>query len=288
MPGVLARIRSAQAGLPEAERRVADYVLANTERAPSVSVHELARQAGVSVASVSRFVRRTGFPTFREFKIDLARETAATVSQLFRAITPRDTDREIIRKVFLGNMRSLEDTLGLLDIAELVRAARAVVGCRRLLFFGMGGSGGVAHDATLRFSYLDFQAEAYSEVSQILLQSLRVGRPDVVVGISHSGRSTVTVEGMRIAREQGATTIGLSNYPSSPIAAQCHHFFCTAFPESRVKVAALSSRVAQLCLLDALYLVVAHHKEDHWDVERVNSLTERMLRLPPRSRRPRT
>jgi DNA-binding MurR/RpiR family transcriptional regulator len=285
MAGVLARIRSVHDTLPDAERRVAEYVLANVERAPSHSVHELAAEAGVSVASVSRFVRRAGFAHFRVFKLELARETAATVSQLFRAITPRDTDREIVRKVFLGNIQSLEDTLGLLEVPDLVRAAKAICAARRLVFLGVGGSGAVARDSALRFSYLDFQAEAYVEGSEILLQALRVGKGDVVLAISHSGRSTITVEGLTIARTRLATTIGVSNYRSSPIHDASDLFFCTAFPESRVKVAALSSRVAQLCLLDALYLVVAHHKEHHWDVEQVNALTERVLRLPVRGRK---
>ena len=49
-----------------------------------------------------------------------------------------------------------------------------------------------------------------------------------------------------------------------------------------MKVAAISSRVAQLCILDALYLLVARHKDGLWDVERANALTERMLRIKAR------
>lgn len=49
-----------------------------------------------------------------------------------------------------------------------------------------------------------------------------------------------------------------------------------------MKVAALSSRTAQLCVLDALYLLAARHARTSWDVEQVNALTERMLRLKSR------
>jgi len=285
VPGVLATIRSIYGSLPEAERRVAEFVMRNAEVAPQRSVHEYAQGAKVSVASVSRFVRRAGYAHFRDFKLQLARETSTAVAGLYRAITPKDSDVEIVRKVFRGNIRSLEDTLEILCILDLVRAAKAICGSSRLVLFGMGGSGIVAHDAALRFSYLDFQAEAYADASEILLQALRVTAKDVVVGISHSGRSSITVEGLEMARERSALTIGLSNYPRSPLRDASDLFFCTAFPESRVKVAALSSRVAQLCLLDALYLVVARHKEHLWDVERVNALTERMLRLPARAPR---
>ena len=217
MPGVLVKIRSQHASLPRAERRVADYILANAEEAPRSSVQEFARAAGVSVASVSRFVRRMGFADFKDFKLELARETGVTARYLFEQITPKDSDEEIARKVFLGTIRSIEDTLKILSLADLAAAARAVAASRRLMLFGMGGSGNVARDEALRLSYLDFQAEGYVDASQILLQAMRVRAGDVVIGISHSGRSSITVEGLRIARERGGVTIGVSNYMRSPL-----------------------------------------------------------------------
>ena len=282
MPGVLVKIRSMSSSLPAAERSVADYIEHNPERAPHRSVHEFARASGVSVASVSRFVRKLGFADFKEFKLELARETSGGVVSLFETVTPEDSDEDIARKVFLGDIRSLEDTLKMLSFPGLSQAAAALCRCRRAVFFGIGGSGYVAHDAALRFSYLDLQAEAYVDASQIILQALRLDEGDVALGISHSGRSAITVEATRLAREKGAITVGISNYPRSPLREACRIFFCTSFPENRVKVAALSSRVAQLCILDALYLRVARHKEGLWDVERANALTERMLRISPR------
>jgi DNA-binding MurR/RpiR family transcriptional regulator len=279
VPGVLVKIRSLYSSLPAAERSIADSIQENPERAPHRSVHEFARASGVSVASVSRFVRKLGFDDFKEFKLELARETSGAVQNLFEAVTPKDTDADIARKVFLGDIKSLEDTLKMLSFADLSTAAKAICGCRRLVLFGIGGSGYVADDATLRFSYLDIQAEGYVDASQIILQALRVGAGDVVLGISHSGRSAITVEGTRLAREKGALAVGISNYPRSPLRDASEIFFCTSFPENRVKVAAISSRVAQLCILDALYLLVARHKDRHWDVERANALTESMLRL---------
>jgi DNA-binding MurR/RpiR family transcriptional regulator len=282
VPGVLVKIRSQYSSFPSAERRVADYILGNAEDAPRSSVQEFARAGGVSVASVSRFVRKMGFSDFKNFKLELARETGTAALELFEQITPRDTDEEIARKVFLGTMRSMEDTLKILSLADLVAAARAISSCRRLILFGIGGSGYVAQDAALRFSYLDVQAEGCADASQILVQSMRVRPADVVIGISHSGRSSITVEGLRIARDRGGATIGLSNYPRSPLRDASRHFFCTSFPETRVKVAALSSRAAQLCVIDALYLLTARHLRSLWDVEKVNALTERMLRLKGR------
>ena len=79
MPGVLVKIRSLYHSLPKAERNVADYILQNAERAPHRSVHEFAKAGSVSVASVSRFVRKLGFAGFKDFKLELARDTTVAV-----------------------------------------------------------------------------------------------------------------------------------------------------------------------------------------------------------------
>jgi DNA-binding MurR/RpiR family transcriptional regulator len=109
---------------------------------------------------------------------------------------------------------------------------------------------------------------------------------DVVIGVSHSGRSSITVEGLTIARDRGALTIGISNYLRSPLRDASRYFFCTSFPETRVKVAALSSRTAQLCVLDALYLLCARHARSIWDVEKVDAQAQSAPVTPGREQSP--
>ena len=283
MSGILVKIRSLSRELPAAEKSIAEYILADPERATRSSVHEFARSGGVSVGSVSRFVRTLGLPDFKTFRLEMARETALPTQSLFEAILPRDSDEDIARKVFLGNIRSLEDTLKIISTADLAAAARAVLKARRLVFFGIGSSGNIARDAALLFSCLEFSSEAYADPYQILLQSTQARPADVFFGISHSGRSSITVEGLGQAGRKGAVTVGISNYPRSPLRAASRFFFCTSFPESRVNVAALTSRLAQTCVLDALYLLVARHRGKVGSIEEVNVLTERLLRT--RSRR---
>jgi DNA-binding MurR/RpiR family transcriptional regulator len=257
---------------------VADIIVSRREKVPFLSIHEIARIAGVSVASVSRLARRIGYAGFSEMKIDLARDSGGPLDRMYRAIRPDDSDEQVVRQVFLGNIRSLEDTLRMCETGVLVKAAKTLAAARRIIFIGIGGSGNVARDAALRFSHLDIQAEAYTDFYQILIQALRAKPGEVVFGISHSGRSHVTIEGINLARSNGAVTMGISNYPGSPLGTSCEMFFCTSFPENRVKVAALSSRIAQLCLIDALYLLTARYKKKLWDIERLNILTERLIR----------
>ena len=281
MSNALITIKSLYESLSQTQRLLADYVLDHREEIPFLTVHELAQLAEVSVATISRFARVIGYDSFKDFKTQLGKDSLASFDGIYQAIAPSDGDDSIIEKVFLGNIKSLEETLKLLNRNDLIRAAKLVSKARRIVFLGIGSSGNMARDAALRFSQMDIQAEAYADAYQILIQVIRLKARDVVFGISHSGRSATTVKALELASSSGATTVGISNYMKSPLHAQSDVFLCTSFPESRVKVAALSSRIAQMCLIDALYLLVARYKKTSLrNMDRLNIQAEETLRLP--------
>ena len=280
MAGVIVKINSLHDRFSKAEKRIADYVLKEAEKAPFLSVYEFAQATKVSVASVSRFSQKLGYANFKEFKIDLAKESSSSIEALSQGIKPEDSEQEIIKKVFGGNIRGLEDTLQILDFAKLGKAAKIISASKRLVFFGIGSSGYIAQDTALRFSHLDIQTEAYIDSYQMLIQALRMKKNDVAFGLSHSGRSTITVEALKAAKNNRATTIGISNYLQSPLSDISDIFLCTAFHENHVRAAALSSRIAQLCLIDTLYLLVARNKKTPLKTKKLDIFTEELLRLP--------
>jgi DNA-binding MurR/RpiR family transcriptional regulator len=283
MANALIKIKALYDSLSQAHRRLADFVLQNGDEVPFLSVHELAQVAGVSAASISRFARTIGYRSFKEFKTQLGKDSLSSFNGIYETITPKDSDEEIIEKVFLGNIKSLEETFKILNRDELIRAATVLSKSQRMVFLGIGSSGNMAHDAALRFSQLNMQAEAYADSYQILVQALRLKNNEVAFGISHSGRSVTTVKGLELASHGGAATIGMSNYLKSPLHERSDVFLCTSFPETRVKVAALSSRIAQMCLIDTLYLLVARYRKISLrNAERLNAHAEQTLRLPAR------
>ena len=276
--GALKKIQVLMGSLSDSEKKLAEYLRLEREKIPFLSIYDVAKNAGVSTATVSRLVRKVGYKNFTELKIGIARDTDDSLQEIFSAISPDDSDEKIIQKVFHGNIKSIEDTYGITNIENLIKFAKIIADSKRVLCIGIGGSGNVARDAALRLSHLNVQAEAYTDYYQILVQSLRTGKDTVVLGISHSGRSSITVEGLKLAKSKNAITGGISNYPDSPLSKVADFFFCTSFPETGVKVAALSSRIAQLCLIDAMYLLVAKCRKNLWDVRKLNNLTDKLLR----------
>ena len=285
MANALITIKSLYESFPDTQRQLADYIAQHPDEVPFLSVHELAQLAGVSVATISRFARTIGYDSYKEFKTGLGKDSLAA-SDAFR--------RDLSGDQFFG-LRRRRDREGLpREHQQFERhpenpRPQGIGSCGgdclradRVVFFGIGSSGHIAQDAALRFSHLDIQAEAYSDSYQILSRSFRMKKSsEVAVGISHSGRSTVTVQALRIARANGTMTIGISNYRKSPLHEASRVFFCTSFSESRLNAAALSSQIAQMCLIDALYLLVARHRHVSLaKIDRLNNYVERTLRLP--------
>ena len=280
MAGVLLKITSLYKSLPESEKQVANYIADNADRVGIQSISDIAKSSNVSVASVSRLSKKLGYKTIKQLKVDLVEGLLpGSVESIFEEISGSDNDDDTIKKVFLGNIKSLEDTLKLVEYKELVKAAKLLAKAPRVLFLGIGSSSHIAKDAALRFALLDIQAESDSDPQEMLVHGLRAQKGDVVLAFSHSGRSVMTVKCLALAKKNGAVTIGVSNYMKSPLHETSDIFLCTSFPETRVKVAALSSRIAQMCILDCLYLLTVRYIKPLKKASIFNEYSEQMLRL---------
>lgn len=277
---VLITLKSIYNELPEAERKVADYFIRESEMVPRQSVSNIAEEVGVSVPSVTRLTRKLGFESFKDFKVEMAVNTAQTskVDEMFSQIEKGDSDEEIIEKVFLGNMKSLEETLRILDKQQMKELAKQIANASRVLFVGEGGSGNVAKEAALRFSHINIQAEAYLDGVQMLLHASRLKSRQICIGISHTGRTIFVEESLKIAKEKGATTALITNYINTPMKDCCDYVLHTSFVENTVKAAAISSVLSQLAIINGLYLLTAKKKRDIWDCSEIDRLFERLLK----------
>ncbi len=282
---VLAQLRSAREQLSEAEGTVADWILAHPDKTQYMSVQALARESEVSVATIVRLAQHMGCSGFAELKIQLAQRQTAGLSAIYEAVEDDDPGEKLVSKVFGGNRRSLDDTLAMLDVSELEKVAYRIARCRRCFIYGFGSSAYVAQDAALRLAHLGLQADAYPGVLETAISSINASGKDVAIGISHSGRSVTTVNSLAAAGRRGALTVGISNYSGSPLDKASDVFFCLSFPESRVRAGALSSRVSQVCLIDALYLLVARQVKQTSCPEEVDAMVEEQFRLAGRSGR---
>src|SRR5690349_408667 len=109
----LARIESALShnNLFPAEQKIAEYILANPNRAVGFSVQELAEGAQTSRATIVRFCRTLDYSGYKEFKLALAAEFRGTVNLKLENLSRDDDIMSITRKVFNSDLQAIADSL---------------------------------------------------------------------------------------------------------------------------------------------------------------------------------
>lgn len=257
------RIRSHYQALNPSQRQLADLVLSQRETALDLDVTRLSKQAGVSAATVTRFCHRIGFAGFREFKIALAQEMVS-VPLVFEDFDPADDDTTRVNKVFAAYIQSLIDTRAIVSVPHVLTVVDRITTSECVYLYGIGSSGLMAVEASHRLALLGIPCRAHTDpYEQIISASLSQKRV-VAIGFSHSGTSRNTVEAIRIAREHGAFAVAITNYADSPLAREADVSLLTSLHEKRIHVATLTSRVAQLTLIDCLYILLASRGLDRF------------------------
>src|SRR6202022_3884525 len=80
---------------------------------------------------------------------------------------------------------------------------------------------------------------------------------DVAVGISHTGSTGDTIDALATARSRGATAVALPNFPRAPIDEVADYVPTTAARETTFRSGATASRLAQLTVIDCVFVGVA-------------------------------
>lgn len=253
---MLKRIDELRDSLSPAERRVAEWVLAHPREALASTLAELARKIGTSEPTVVRFCRRTGASGYSDMKLRLAEALSRPASYLHRDVAPGDSVGDAVMKVM---DRSVHAILTMRDLAPNLPfedAVAAMRGARQWVFCGLGASGDVARDACQKFFRLGVPSSAQTDTPSILQTAAVSGREDVLLMISHSGRWQDVARAQRQARENGAYVIAFTQ-PGSPMAGEASLCFECEVGEDASIYTPMSSRLAQLALMDALQVALA-------------------------------
>lgn len=247
-------------------RRIADAILARPHVVLEQTISELARTSRTSETSVVRFCRTLGFTGFSQLRVQLAVELGTESAQFgFDAchgadIRPADTLAETVRKVASAETLGIQETAEKLDMAALQRIIDRVDPAAQVLAFGVGASNASAQDLVSKLLRIGRSALGFHEAHTALVSAALATGADVAIAFSHSGRTRESVEFLRLARERGAFTVAITNADHSPLAAGADEALTTAVRETTFRSGAMASRIAQLTLVDYLFIGVARKR----------------------------
>lgn len=240
-----------------AERRVADYFSMQGFSILTQSISEISDATDSSEATIVRLCRRIGYGGLKDFKIALAAEQATLLPGGDAVLGWGDEIDAVRSKTFQGAIKALKDTMTLLDDTALARAVRALLDARHIDIYATGGSAPIGAYLHTQLMQIGVRAELRDEAQMQLLALPQLDAGDCVVAISIPGQMREIVSAVRWAREQGASTIAITNDRLSPLASASDVLLVTTGGPFLLGGQGTLTRFAQLAVVDTLYLGVA-------------------------------
>jgi len=256
------RIREIFEELTPAEKKLASYVLEHGDQVVSLAASDFAELCETSPASVIRFVKKLGFEGLQDFKMDIVKGLALKLNNqenVYEAVTIHDSTMEIVNKIARGNIKAIEDTIGVLDEESVSEAIKALIEANHINIYGVGASGLVAQDLQYKLMRISKSVSMYMDSHTQLSSSIHMKKGDVAIGISHSGRTLEVYKSLERSKQRGATTISITKYGSSPISEIADIKLYTASVEKHLRTGAIASRIAQLTVVDIIFIGVARN-----------------------------
>ncbi|MBQ3089957.1 MAG: MurR/RpiR family transcriptional regulator [Oscillospiraceae bacterium] len=256
-----------------AMQQIADLILTRSPELINSTIGDIAERAGVSNASVTRFVQMLGYDNFKTFHRSLqhsllshrlaSKEQQNASSLIYGGGVPNTDDPEgICRYVIESEIEMLRDTLQLMDFKVIKRVAQKILNARSVIFIGEGRSFLAAQSAFTRFVRLGVLCSAFGDLHSMIAGVCVLDERDLLVGISNMGRSGPVNQCLQYAKEKGIPTVAVTSVGGSPIAKLADELILTGLNYGNFANRSQatfyepgSENLPQFSVIDCLYLL---------------------------------
>ncbi|KGO32330.1 MurR/RpiR family transcriptional regulator [Oenococcus alcoholitolerans] len=275
MQNVPEKIRSVYEKLHPTEKKIAEYILAHQDISADATIQNLANRIGTSTASISRFAKHLGYPSFRDFSIAISASQKSSSSDFFTEIDHEDSSTRVVDKLFKAGISALRSTASNLRVKDLEKAVDWLIGSQKTGFFGIGGSSIVAFNAYHKFLRTPLNIVSHPDYDIQIMQAAHLNEKCLGIVISHSGRNQDTLLVENKLRENGCKIIAITAFPESPVAKNADLVLNSYSEEVNFRQESMSSLIAQITIIDTLFTLVGHRLEK--DTSRVITKMRRVI-----------
>lgn len=252
---IVSRIHDAFIQLRDAEKRVAKAIIENITFCANASITEIAKKAGVSEATVTRFAKAIGCKDVRELKVKLAQ--CQSLGQRFVTNTVYSDTQGL----FVAIHKTLDRHEQIVSEKNIEEAIEIIEKSKQLMIFGSGGSSSVmAQEAQNRLFRLGITCSAQSDSMMGRMEASVMQPNDALMLFSISGRTPELLEITKIAKQYGAKIIVFTS-AISPLAQIADVVFNIEISEGDDIFRPTTSRYALMVQLDVLSMKLAHKRE---------------------------
>ena len=258
---LILRIEEKYAKMSKGQRRLADYVCQNYDKAVFLTAAKLGETVGVSESTVVRFAIQLGYkgyPGFQKALEELVRNKLNSIQRM-EVTYGRISQSEILETVLHSDIEKIKQTLSVIDHKAFNMAIDTILGAKRIYVIGIRSCAPLA--SFLGF-YLNLICENVTTVatnssSEIFEQLIRINEHDVIIGISFPRYSMRALKALEFACNRKAKVITLTDSIHSPM-----NLYSSCSLIARSDMASIvDSLVAPLSVINALVVALCMKKQ---------------------------
>lgn len=257
MHDFLVQLQIYKPNLSRQEKKLADLLQTHPDRASQANIAELSAITGVSTATISRFAKALGYPNFQALRMALVQSPPEPDQTLFAELSPDDSVETLAQKIFTSNIDALRTTLANLDANALAKSINWITHADHLGLFGLGASNLVALDGYHKFLRTAIPVAYAADYHMQLMAATHLGANDAMILTSHSGEDKDAIALADLAKQQQVPLIVITGAPASRLAKMADAAFVAVAEESRYRTEALHALIAELSLMDTLFMISA-------------------------------
>jgi DNA-binding MurR/RpiR family transcriptional regulator len=259
---ILATIQNNMGSFSKGQKLIGRFILDNYDKAAFMTASKLGQTVNVSESTVVRFAAELGYdgyPAMQKALQEMIRSKLTTVQRI-EVSNDQLGDHDVLAKVVQSDIEKLRLSLEELSREEFSGVVDAIVDARRIYVIGVRSSAALSDFLTFYFNLMfdNVRQVQTTLASEMFEQLLRVGKGDVVVGISFPRYSTRTVRAMEFARDQGATVVAITDSELSPLYDTANYRLLAKSDMASF----VDSMVAPLSIINALIVAVGRKKSD--------------------------
>ncbi|GAB6098687.1 MurR/RpiR family transcriptional regulator [Halanaerocella petrolearia] len=276
---ILVKIEQGLANFTPSEKKIAKFILDDPENIIEFSITDLAQSTNTSEASVVRLCKKLGLGGYKDLKVNILWEMSAANKNkqvIYDNISEEDTSEDILDKVSADSIKAIEDTKKVLDIEKLETAVKKINTADNIYIFGVGSSAIVGMDLQYKLMKVELPAFTFLDKDMQVASSINLTKDDVAIAISNTGKTKDIITALKVAKKKGATTIAITQYNDTPILEVTDIPLYTAHVDNIFKSGGMASRIAQLNLIDTLFMEIASKKYDQVieNIEEIKNIIE--------------
>ena len=261
--GIIDELKTPSFKVTKSDKILIKYIQENIEDVSYMPISQIAKESNIGEATITRFSKKMGFSSLQDFKVTLAQEIS--ISNKSKTIINSNIENnepaiDTAKKLLSTNIATLEKTVDLIDNQDIHKCAKMIINSRRIYFVGIGYSGIIAQDSNYKFMRIGLNCMSFDSSHTMIMMASIMEKDDLLIAISHTGETDAIIKTVELAKQNKVDVISITQNQESKLKDISDVNLVYVSEETILETGSISSKLAQIFLLDLIYNQVVKEK----------------------------